>query len=145
LSERAEPSRAKLITWLRVNLGLTLFLTGALSGTVTTLITATLAYGDFLHHRNDQDAQIAEIKAKVEGDATTKGLLNDMIDVDRRFREAAANLAEMRRIRDQQLAEQRQRDSDTDADLRSRLNLLEAQAKWTIDRTPTPQPLGAKR
>jgi hypothetical protein len=145
LSGEQEPSQAKLIGWLRVNLAVTVVIASAVSGGVGMLISTTLAYSDATHHSIDQDRQIAQLRQEVEGSSGIRGLRQDMVDVDQRFNDLKVELGDLRRTSDSQAAADDQRNEARIAALQERVAVLEAQVHFFADRLSSPAPLGPRK
>ncbi len=136
-SSRGSPSRATILGWLRLNLGVTVFIFGLASGGFTMLVGTTRSIGDAQNQIHENQRQIAEQGAELHA------LRNETADVVRRAAEDIERLKESRRSRDDQvtivqgrisvLEESRHNRDEQMAGLLGRIAVLEAQVRFMAD------------
>lgn len=129
LSENGQSN--KIVSWMKLNLALSITVFTMIAGITGSLITGTMRYSDFAHQQSDTTRDVAGIRAQIDG---PNGLHNDMKDVDRRLNEAT-----VARVNDLQVI------LAALADLKSRASVLEARIQYVVERTATMSPLPPRR
>jgi hypothetical protein len=122
------PPMQPLLSWLRTNLPLAVFLCSLLSAALGAMMTTASFVVDMQHVTVERGLMLGTHTRQIDD------LHRAMIDVDHRLNDQKSYVEELRRTRDGQ-----------DAVLNERIAVLEAQLRFFADRTSIPQPLGNRR
>jgi len=109
----SQPPRATLISWLKLNLALTMFAISMVSALCGGLVTATWNVATARFHIDTMTEENKRLADRV------KVLETSMVDVDHRFNENTAHIADLRQVRDAELS-----------GIYQRIGVLETQVKF---------------